>query len=133
MLTSVRSYHKDDVLMMIQNMSSSNLSELNNHVNDLLYLDVDSNYARSMCEKIPYGKIVKLTEASAEYAFSLIQEDKIDFKNSDIGYYFEVSLKENDKEVQDLTDEFPMAILNRKIRHTQVSKFMKDNASPYSK
>ena len=62
-------------------MTDFNKGKLEKCVSDILYLDVNSNYAGAMTEPLPYGKFVKLTEESATRILNKIKKKiKLIFK-----------------------------------------------------
>ena len=89
--------------------------------------DLNSNYASAMTEPLPLCNFNRITDKDQiNSIITLLKDNKIDFQNSSIGYYFEVSLKSNNIPVQDLTDEFPFALEKRNIHFDQLGPFTKE-------
>ena len=90
--------------------------------------DLNSNYASSMCEPLPIGNFNKITdENEIESIIHSLKNNKINFKNSNIGYYLHVSLDKNSIEVQNQTDEFPFALEKKDILFKQLSSYTQNN------
>ena len=114
-----------NVATMMSEMSESNLQNLNNTMSDALYLDINSQYATAMTEKLPVGNFRKLFTYQMKDLMGKLKNNEIDFQNECTGYFFEVDFKENNVDVQDKTDEFPFALENAIITDNQISDYTK--------
>ena len=114
----------ENVLTWLDNISSMAKEKLGNLVSDVIYLDVNSLYPYVMQEKLPYRNFIKLPDGEMKYIYSKIKT--FDFINSKHGYWFLVTLAANSDEVQKKTDMFPFALQKVKIKHGQLSEYMKN-------
>ena len=89
--------------------------------------DLNSNYPSAMTEPLPIGDFKKLTDIDEiTCIIESLKKNEINFQDSEIGYYFYVSLDENNIHVQDLTDEFPFALEKKDIFFDQLGPYTKE-------
>ena len=96
-------------------------------MSDIMYFDINSNYSAAMSYKLPTGNFNKFNDH--EQIFRWLKNPKKNFQSSNTGYFIEVTFTANDDRLQDKTDQYPLAIENKKIMYDDISDYTKSRLS----